>query len=128
MALLTEAQRRALRAAEASPDGLERWRTGRWHPTHRGRRTPIGHSTVTALLRRGHLRVVRQHGLDRARITATGMEAIMREASIERPMALNQFPGPIPDQSAENPASCRRRREARGAIRVELARAARKLV
>ena len=77
MALLTEAQRCALRAAEASPDGLERWRTGHWYPTHRGgRHTPIRDRTVVVLLRLGHLRVERHHGLERARITATGVAAL----------------------------------------------------
>ena len=77
MALLTEAQRRALRAAEASPDGLKRWRTGHWYPTHRGgRHAPIRDRTMVVLLRRGHLRVERQHGIERARITATGSAAL----------------------------------------------------
>lgn len=74
---LTEAQRCALRAAEASPDGLERWRTGHWYPTCRGgRRTPIRDRTVGALRRRGCLRVERAHGIERARITATGSAAL----------------------------------------------------
>lgn len=74
---LTEPQICALRAAEASPDGLERWRTGHWYPTYRGgRRTPIRARTVVALLRRGCLRVQWAHGIERARITATGSAAL----------------------------------------------------
>ena len=73
---LTEPQIRALRAAEASPEGLSQRDTWLWWPTYRGPRTPFSHRTVSVLLARGLLSATRRHGIRRARITATGSAAL----------------------------------------------------